>query len=191
MQHILCCIFYLHDYLVSSKVTCLLPSLSPQLQAAHVCCISLNLFNFLCLSYTYLSSARSCPLSTSGSVRPPWTTLWGTCVSFICSRLLLLRLLSSTDRRRSSPRCWNRPRTGPAGWGPWPRRWAPDRFIVSAYIKYVFAHSLPLWEVWVICNTENNIFRRIQFCMSEVPYLFYLTAWLCIYVSNYIFVYFI
>lgn len=37
--------------------------------------------------------------------------------------------------------------------------------------------------VWVICNTENNIFRLIQFCMNKVPvfyYLFLLFILLCL-----------
>lgn len=66
------CIFYLHGYLAPTKLMWLLPSLSPRLQAAHVCRISLALFNFLCLSYTshQRGAALSRPMAVCDPPRP-------------------------------------------------------------------------------------------------------------------------
>lgn len=165
-----------------------LPSLSRRLQAAHVRRISLTLFNFLCLSYT--SPQRGAALSRPVAVCDPPGPLFE---AHACPSSAADCCCCACSQARIGDGALHGAGTG-RGLG----QQAEDHgrggeVLIDLLCQHILNMHLMtrcLNEgAWVICNTENNIFRLIQFCMSEVPVCYYIFhfAWLYTCVSNYIY----
>lgn len=144
-----------------------------------MCPISLTLFNFLCLSYT--SHQRGAALSRPMAVCNPPGPLFE---AHACPSSAADCCCCACSQARIGDGALHGAGTG-RGLG----QQAEDHgrggeFLIDLLCQHILNMHLMtdcLNEgVWVICNTENKMFRLIQFCMSEGPVLYYLFYFSCI-----------